>query len=133
MTKLTIFGILLLTLIYSCSQKSYIYKLDGSYAVTQVENYFLKDSTMIRGVIKDKKSTLPLEGGNIAIKGMNLGTSTDATGYFVVKIPTGKHKVCAGYVGYTSLCSKEINFHANEIVTIDFYLGTTIQVEQKKK
>lgn len=124
MIKLATVSILLL--FNSCTQRAFTYKLKGSYSLIKRENNFLKDSTLIKGTIKDKKNTIPIANGVINLEGMKLGAATDIDGQFIVKVPSGKYKICAICTGYTNLCTKEITFNANEIITINFYLGTTI-------
>lgn len=68
-------------------------------------NITLEDSTgFISGVVKAEKDSFPLEGVTIKIKDRNIGTVTDQSGQFKLRIPDDfKEKVMVlevRYVGY---------------------------------
>ncbi|MFZ1288920.1 MAG: TonB-dependent receptor [Melioribacteraceae bacterium] len=94
----------------------------------------------IRGQITDINSGESLLYANVLIKELQLGTSTDANGYFIfTSIPPNKnYTISASYVGYES---KEIQLvvQANRVTKVDislkpvsFELQTVEKVGQKK-
>jgi len=58
----------------------------------------------IRGVVRDSTTLESLPYGNVYIKELNVGSSIDNRGYFVIRsLPAGKsYTVIASYVGYKS-------------------------------
>ena len=56
----------------------------------------------IAGTIKDENNN-PVEGANVAIKKLLLGTATDKQGKFVLEVPEGTHELEISFVGYTTV------------------------------
>ncbi len=115
-----------LFMLSSCSQRTFNFKVKGSYSIVKREISSIKDSVVIKGMIKDKKNLTPIAYGVLNLSGTKIGVSSDSLGFFNLKIPSGNYKIHASCVGYTDLYTKAMGFKPNEIVTIDFYLGTTI-------
>jgi len=53
----------------------------------------------ITGNIKDEKGT-PVAGASILIKGTQTGTSSDAGGNFVLKVPIERNRIVVSAIGY---------------------------------
>ena len=52
------------------------------------------------GVVKDKKTGIPLEGVSVCCKMQKNGTTTNSKGEFTLKLPLGKHELLFSYIGY---------------------------------
>ncbi len=80
----------------------------------------------LRGIVSDSTNGEPLAFGNIYIKELSTGSSTDARGYYVItSIPAGKEYTAVfSFMGFTS---KEIRFiiEAGRITQLDVELSST--------
>ncbi|MHA6248793.1 TonB-dependent receptor [Pontibacter sp. CAU 1760] len=54
----------------------------------------------MRGLVRTENQGEPLIGASVAVPALNLGTTTDETGYFQLSLPPGDHQMQATYVGY---------------------------------
>lgn len=74
----------------------------------------------ITGNVKDSKDGLPLSGASIKLKGLNLTTTTDEKGRFILKVPAENEKITImfNYIGYLAL-QKEIKLSK---ANIDVYM-----------
>lgn len=77
----------------------------------KIEDKVLSDSLRtIKGRIVDKKDKLPLVGVSIKLNDNLAYTSTDAYGYFEIKVPAGFNEnecsLAANYIGYKTLISR---------------------------
>ena len=63
---------------------------------------YAQEKGTVRGVVKDSLSLESLPFGNVFIKELNVGTSTNNRGYFVIpSVPANKNlTVVVSYVGY---------------------------------
>ena len=62
---------------------------------------FSQNTGGLSGRILDIKSQQPLEGATLILEGTNLGTVTDANGFFSINdIPSKSYNVVASYLGY---------------------------------
>lgn len=89
----------------------------------------------IRGIVTDSTNGEALAYGNVLIKELNIGASTDTRGYFLIpSVPAGNtYTVVASYVGYIS---KEISVtvKSGKISHIDIPLGTsTLELQTVEK
>jgi len=66
--------------------------------VTQV----FAQSRTVTGTVTAKDDGLPIPGASVKIKGSNIGTQTDASGKFLLKVSTGQTLVIS-FVGYKTL------------------------------
>lgn len=85
----------------------------------------------ITGHVVDKKSGEHIPYITIVIKGMNIGTATDATGHYSFKnVPTGTYVIEASGVGYISE-QRKIAITPNKIFEVKFELAEdSFQLEQ---
>lgn len=72
--------------------------------VLRAENVYsgaVRDGYMcIRGVVADFGTLLPLEGADILVEGMSVGTASDSAGRFSLTLPEGKYLLTVSFVGY---------------------------------
>jgi len=62
----------------------------------------------ISGFVYDASNGEALIGANVYIKNLNLGASTNLSGYFVItNIPSGKHTLVVSFIGYRNV-TKEV-------------------------
>ncbi len=79
--------------------------------------------SLVRGKILDKSSNTPLSYANIRIAGTTLGTSSNLSGEFELKLEFGKYKIIASYIGYISdTISLELN---KDVYDLKFSLKPT--------
>ena len=63
----------------------------------------------IRGIVTDKASGEPLYSVTVGMSDVNIGTTTDEKGLFVLNdVPIGRHDIFVSYVGYETAIIKEI-------------------------
>jgi len=78
---------------------------------------------LVRGKILDKSSNTPLSYANIRIAGTTLGTSSNLSGEFELKLESGKYEIIASYIGYISdTISLELN---KDVYDLKFSLKPT--------
>jgi TonB-linked SusC/RagA family outer membrane protein len=70
--------------------------------------------TIIRGRIVDEKSE-PLAGTTVMIKGTRMGTTTDKSGYFSLKVPSAAKTLVIDHIGFKST---EVPIDRNNSLTI---------------
>ncbi len=57
----------------------------------------------VRGTVRDATDGETLPNANVVIDSLNIGVSTDKSGYFVIgNLPPGGHVISASFIGYTS-------------------------------
>lgn len=81
-----------------------------------------KCQTFIEGQVFDANTKLPISYANIYIRGTTLGTTTNDTGYYQIKLNTNYDSISAAYLGYidgTIAIKKQSNQH------IDFLLNAS--------
>ncbi|HNY54515.1 MAG TPA: carboxypeptidase-like regulatory domain-containing protein, partial [Chitinophagales bacterium] len=61
----------------------------------------VKSQTFIEGQVFDVKTKEPVSYANIYIKGTTVGTTTDDTGYYQLKLTNNYDSISAAYLGYT--------------------------------
>jgi len=79
----------------------------GSTFITYAQN-----SHTISGTVTDQKNGETLLGVTVFLKDTNLGTVTNAYGFFSISAPAKKYTVIISYLGYTTL-EKEVNLDNN--------------------
>ena len=72
----------------------------------------------ISGYLKDKASGEVLIGADIYIRNMNLGTTTNAYGFYSLTLPANSYSVVFSYIGYKDFLMK-INLEKDEEATIE--------------
>jgi len=89
----------------------------GSLKALNIKGDFL-------GVVKDKKTDLPIEGVSVYLADIKTGSSTNKEGFFKISnITDGKHLVEISHLNYATIIV-EIEFKGN--LKRDFYLEETI-------
>ena len=69
-------------------------------------------SGQIRGTIFDKSSGLPIQYGNVFIKGLDKGATSDSYGIFIINKVTNNSTLIVSAIGYET---QEINFNGEDI------------------
>ncbi|MCB0521415.1 MAG: SusC/RagA family TonB-linked outer membrane protein [Lewinellaceae bacterium] len=54
----------------------------------------------ITGIVKDAKTSEPVPGATIMVKGTSVGTISEADGSFEIKVPAGSQELEVSYIGY---------------------------------
>ena len=77
----------------------------------------------IRGNVKDEASHTPLPYANIRVLNSTIGTTANKSGDFELKLPSGKYRLTASYIGYNS---DTVNINLNDNLSgINFILPQT--------
>ena len=77
----------------------------------------------ITGRITDSQTGNPLIGVNILFQGMNIGTSTDELGdYILINIPAARYTITASYIGYKSINMTDVVINADRTTVVDFQM-----------
>ena len=82
----------------------------------------MKGQTFIEGQVFDAKTKEPISYANIYIKGTTIGTTTNDTGYFQLKLNFIQDSISAAYLSYTESSVKIKNQLKQKI---NFYLEAT--------
>ena len=76
----------------------------------------------ISGHVLDKSTGEHLPFVSVVIRGLTLGTTTDATGHFIFRnVPLGEYTIAASFIGYETV-EQTVTVVANRTVEIDFEL-----------
>lgn len=78
----------------------------------QFATSFAQEKFTISGTISDANSNETLIGVNIYVPELQIGTSTNAYGFYSLTLPEGRYKVEFSYVGYQTVF-EEISFSQN--------------------
>ncbi len=78
----------------------------------QFATTFAQEKFTISGTISDANSNETLIGVNIYVPELQIGTSTNAYGFYSLTLPEGRYKVEFSYVGYQTVF-EEISFSQN--------------------
>ena len=70
---------------------------------------------------KVSSAEAPLAGANVLVKGTTVGTSTDASGLYTLRLSSGTYEVTFSFIGYTTK-THTISLAANEERTLDVQL-----------
>lgn len=83
-------------------------------------NFFVQAQTFVEGQVFDAKTKEPISYANIYIKGTTLGTTTDDTGYFQIKLNSFYDSISTAYLGYNEntialkkIAKQKINFYVD--------------------
>lgn len=79
-------------------------------------------SAVIKGTIKDAAGA-PLAGASVTVEPSNLGTTTDASGNYSLKVPAGTYKLTISYVGLATQ-TVTVTVKAGEVSEQSFGLTT---------
>lgn len=91
--------------------------------ITVSTECFAQEKGIFRGFVTDSTNGEALAYGNVLVKELNTGASTDKRGFFYVgKIPAGRtYTISVSYVGYRSK-EVEVSISANKITEINIQL-----------
>ncbi|GAA3512323.1 TonB-dependent receptor [Aquimarina addita] len=82
---------------------------------------------ILTGNVSDQFGNLP--GAKVSIEGMDLQTTTDINGNYLLEVEEGEYVVTAGFVMYNSL-SKSVTIKVGETINNDFVLRTGFSMDQ---
>ena len=109
-------------LVFSLSSITTVFAQGGSYAVP-LKKLNIQTSSF-SGKITDAKTGAPIEAASIYIPDIKSGTSSNASGNFIIKnIPQGRHLIEISHIGFTSIVE---NLDFTNDVTKDFVLSESI-------
>jgi hypothetical protein len=77
----------------------------------------------ISGVVTEKETGQPIAGVLVYLKDINIGTSTDVYGYYVLPAPPGKHELILKYLGRKDM---ELKITANGNGTLNLLMEERI-------
>jgi len=96
-----------------------------------IKYYFILLSTLsqlvyanpfIEGYVKDKNDAIPF--ANIMLKDTQIGTSSDANGYFRLSVPEGNHTLIVTAMGYHKF-KKNISVEKDAVLKVNPILAET--------
>lgn len=74
----------------------------------------------VQGKVTDTHTGNPLEAVNIGLEGTPYGTSTDASGQFIINdVPAGSYKLVLSFIGYDKI-SKQVKLTGGEALEVNF-------------
>ncbi len=82
----------------------------------------------LSGYIKDKESGEELLGANILVKDKNIGTTTNAYGFYSLSLPSGKYEITYSFIGYSEI-TETINLNSNQTRNISLENSAIITQE----
>lgn len=82
----------------------------------------------LSGYIKDKESGEELLGANILVKDKNVGTTTNAYGFYSLSLPSGKYEITYSFIGYSEI-TETINLNSNQTRNISLENSAIITQE----
>jgi hypothetical protein len=82
----------------------------------------------VSGYIKDKHTGEDLLGANIMVKDQNIGTTTNAYGFYSLSIPAGEYEIIYSFVGYEEVVEK-IKLNSNKKLNISLETSAIISQE----
>ncbi|MCX7797658.1 MAG: TonB-dependent receptor [Melioribacter sp.] len=96
------------------------------FLVAFINNIYSQNSfASLSGFVYDSSTGEGLIGANVYLKGVNLGASTNLSGYYVIPhIRPGKYELIVSYVGYKTF-NQEITLRENENRRLDIKLVPT--------
>src|SRR6478609_11959322 len=84
---------------------------------------FAQNKGTITGSLTDKDvNNDPLPFANVAVKGSNIGVTTDETGKYSINLEAGSYTIQFSFLGYETI-EEKIDVKAGETVTINKALG----------
>jgi hypothetical protein len=91
-------------------------------------SYSQKSLQLIKGIISDQQTKLPLIGANVKLMDSPIikGVVTDINGQFQLEAPIGRQKLVVSYIGYESLVMPNILVTTGKEVVLDIKLEETI-------
>lgn len=93
-----------------------------------LSSFSQQPTQVIKGVVIDKSSEIPLVGATLSITGLNLSVLSDSSGRFTVSnIPIGRQELIATMVGYKTVTIPELLITAGKQVILDISLESEIR------
>ncbi len=84
---------------------------------------YAQERGTVTGQVIDQATGQPLQGVQISIAGLNIGTLTNQQGRFLIpNVPAGPREVRAMLIGYGQ-ASQTVNVTAGETATVDLRMG----------
>lgn len=88
---------------------------------------FAGTSGKIAGKVTEAENGKPLAGVNVIIEGTTMGAATDLDGYYVIlNVPSGKYRLKATMIGYTSMIVEEVVVSIDLTTRIDMTMKSTV-------
>ncbi|GAB3838947.1 TonB-dependent receptor [Hymenobacter jeollabukensis] len=81
---------------------------------------------LLRGTVRGTDGSA-LPGANVAVPATGLGTATDADGRYELRLPAGRHRVVASFIGYKT-ATEDLNLRANQ--RLDLVLGAGNELQE---
>jgi len=90
------------------------------------------DFGTIKGNVIDQNNGTPIVGANVIIVNTNLGTSTDAKGFYKIQnVPAGTFTLKASALGYKNKITAKIKVTKDNFTLVNFKLNSTkLEVEE---
>ncbi|RYD52267.1 MAG: TonB-dependent receptor [Sphingobacteriales bacterium] len=82
---------------------------------------------LITGRVTDEKTSEPLIGVVVSVKGSSVGTATDLDGNYTLKVPSGTYEIEIKYLGYTTKSIGDVALADDQNLTLNATLA-----EQKR-
>ncbi|MEM6631137.1 MAG: TonB-dependent receptor, partial [Bacteroidota bacterium] len=85
---------------------------------------------VLKGVIMDKESELPLVGATVQLTTTEpvLGAVSDVFGHFAIEgVPLGRHRIRVSYIGYQTLQVPNVEVTAGKEVVVEFGLIESVE------
>lgn len=100
-----------------------IYLFVWLLAILPMATFSQKFTQTIRGKVVDLDANSPIQFATIAIPKLNLGTTTDSLGYFVLKnIPVGRYTLKFSMVGYEPYLVEELQISSAKETVLNISL-----------
>ncbi len=72
----------------------------------------------LKGYVRTARTGEPLPGATLAIHELRLAINTDASGFYHLRLPAGRHTLVFSYVGYRSI-EKTVNLQENSLLNVE--------------
>lgn len=132
----------LMILIASCSTSRYCtehsrylkkvntnksYRLKGTYCVAALKDTTLPSgNALVRFRVFDRVTGQPIENGVISLLGRETVKAVFGKGSMEIAAKPGKYVIEVIEVGYNESRTKELELKGNQVMMINFYLGTQV-------
>ncbi|WP_341292736.1 carboxypeptidase-like regulatory domain-containing protein [Catalinimonas locisalis] len=109
-------------------QTSSGYSIKGeSKVISRLINNELEDTATIEGYIYSRLDSTFLKGANILVDERNkIGTTSDESGHFSIKIKPGVYDLKVDYIGHQGEKLERINIKDQDHILVLFELGTSV-------
>lgn len=90
--------------------------------------FYAQQKYTISGVIKDGKNGETLSGATVLLKGIRIGSTVNAYGFYSITVPEGNYTLEVSYLGYVTV-EKKIDLRTNKRINIELQEDTA-QLEE---